>query len=108
MTEDSTDLSTYHWYHGKMTRERAEWILGQAAHNKFLVRDSAKDLVLSTKIRGWISHQIITCSSSGRYLLRGRRENFCTIPDMITYYREFPLWKKQVLGSACDRNVAGK
>ena len=97
-------LAHHPWFHGKLSKEQAEWTLSTAGNNKFLVREGSKGhrLVLSMKIKGWISHHAISYSS-GRYSLDGRRENFSTIPEMITYYHKFPIWKKELLGSVCDR-----
>lgn len=106
ISENSSELAQYHWFHGKMTKEEAQWTLSTAGNNKFLVRETTKGLglVLSMKIKGWISHHAISYSSD-RYSLKGRRENFGTIPEMIMYYHEFPVWKKEVLGTACDKKL---
>ncbi len=100
------DLLRYHWYHGKMTEEEAEWFLGDGDQNKFLVRQSLQNLVLSMKSRGQIVHKIIGYTHEG-YYLKGNRRVFRTLPEMITYYKFFPIHKKQLLGEACDSHKPG-
>ena len=90
-----------------MSRERAEWCLGPATHNAFLVRESSRGLVLSTKIGGWIAHYSICCGTD-RYYLRGRRENFASVSKLLQYYHRFPIKKGQVLQLAYRKEAPGK
>ena len=70
--------------------------------NYFLVRQSANDLILSAKIVGWMKRFTIEQSPEG-YCLKGRKNIFKTIPEMITHYQTFPVDGTQSLGTACDR-----
>ena len=89
--EKPTDLIKHNWYHGNITEEQVDVILQSTEkHDIFLVRQSAKNLILSTRIRGWKSHDIIHHSPRG-YHLEGEKEVFQTVPDMIAYYQHFPI-----------------
>ena len=74
----------------------------QTKHDYILVRQSADDLILSAKMKGWIKHFTINRSPEG-YCLQGRNMIFKTIPEMITHYQMFPVDGTQKLGTACDR-----
>ena len=103
------DLTRFHWYHGKITKEEAEWVLGLiSGRNAFLVRQSVAGLILSMIINRWISHVIIKYSPKG-YSLKGKAEVFTTIPKMIEYYQIYPVKENstEVLGTACDRQTSG-
>ena len=101
-------LTRFHWYHGKITKEEAEWTLESErdGQNTFLVRQSATDLILSVIINNWIHHLTITYSPEG-YILEGKTHVFMTISEMITYYQMFPVHENQVLGIASDRQMSG-
>ena len=96
------DLIRYHWYYGKITEEETISVLYQEISNCYLVRQSANDLILSAKIKGWIKHFTINQSPEG-YCLQGRNTIFKTIHEMITHYQTFPVERTQKLGTACDR-----
>ena len=103
-------LAMFHWYHDKMTKEEAEEALGSVQDaNVFLVRQSDTDLILSMKVKGYISHVTVNYSPKG-YSLEGKKHVFTTIPEMITYYQIFPVEsdQKQVLGTVCKRQTSGK
>ena len=88
------------WYHGNITKEQAEaGLKGQATDNGFLIRASGKSLLLSKRIHGWVSHDIIHCSPRG-YQLDGKDKVFKSVPNMITHYQRHPIDGTQVLGTA--------
>ncbi len=100
---EPTHLTLCPWYHGKMNNERAEIVLEQGDHNKFLVRQYSDDLYLSSKRKGWIHHHLIIYNTDG-YRLEERENVFKTIPEMISYYCTFPvnINSNQVLGVGCE------
>ena len=98
----------YIWYHRDITEKQADIALNTVRSNTFLVRQSGDKLVLSKKINGWISHDIIHRSPEG-YRLEGKEKVFETVPKMIAHYQQFYVddADKQMLGSAIKREVTG-
>ena len=101
-----TDLMKYNWYHGNISEEQAEIALSDGADNRFLVRQSENKLILSYRIRGWRSHDIIHRSPEA-YRLEGKEKVFRTVPGMIEHYKKFLIQGEQVLGSAVDKVLSG-
>lgn len=81
-------------------------LLGGGHGNKFLVRVSSHNLVLSKTVRGWISHEAIQRSPAG-YHLEGKGLMFKAIPELISHYQQFPIndGEKQVLQVAADSSL---
>ena len=107
------DIVRYHWYHGKITENEATSMLNEMSVDSscFLVRQAAKDLILSVKAQGLIFHVTIDYTPAGyRLHLQGREEVFKTIPEMITHYLMFPIDQlgTQTLGTACNSQVSSK
>ena len=101
------DLMKYDWYHGSISEEQAEGVLARSPNNAFLVRDSHKNLMLSKRINGWPSHDIIHRSPLG-YHLEGKEEMFKSVPEMIAHYQQFPIrHSHHILGGAVDKHVSG-
>ncbi len=100
----------YHWYHGNMTKEKAERVMSEGDHNIFLVRHSSSDLFLSSKRRGTVHHHLIKYNTEG-YHLEEKEIIFKTLPEMITHYLFSPVDSDsdEVLGMGCHRpgNVYG-
>ncbi len=94
----------YHWYHGNVTKEKAERVMSEGDHNVFLVRHSSHDLFLSSKRGGMIHHHLINYNTEG-YHLEEKEMIFKTLPEMITHYLFFPVDSDsdQVLGIGCHR-----
>ena len=76
------ELLNYNWYHGKITEEEADIALSRGNTNTFLVRQSGHHLILSQRIRGYRSHNIIHCNPGG-YRLDGKEDVFKTVPEMV-------------------------
>ena len=75
----------------------------------FLVRKSGKDLVLSMKIKGLISHVVIDFTSGGYHLHYQKKEEvFKTIPEMMDFYDLKFSVKRQRLETAKSRQVSSK
>ena len=75
--------------------------LSSGTKNRFVVRHSGKELVLSKCIRGWKSHDIIHRSPLG-YRLDGKELVFRSVPEMIAHYQQHPIKFNQVLGEAIE------
>ncbi len=94
----------YHWYHGNMTKEKAERVLSEGDHNTFLVRHSSSDLFLSSERRGMVHHHLINYTTEG-YHLEEKEIIFKTLTKMITHYLSSPIDSDsdEVLGIGCNR-----
>ena len=99
-----TDLMKYNWYHGNISEEQAEVAISYGESNTFFVRHTENKLILSYKIRGWKSHDIIHRSPKG-YHLEGKEKVFKTVPEMIDHYKQFPICGDQVLGTVVDHRA---
>ena len=93
------DLTKHSWYHGNITKQQAKaGLKRQEFDNRFLVRVSDNNLILSKCINGWISHDIIQRSPKG-YQLEHRNRIFKSVSEMIAYYQHHPIKGKQMLGT---------
>lgn len=93
----------YDWYHGNITKQQAEIATNKFGNtNKFLVRGTSKILILSKRIRGWPSHDVIHRGPGG-YHLKGRKKVFKNVPQMIAHYQKCPIENDQVLGKAAEK-----
>ena len=101
------ELTEHDWYH-ELTKEQAESALSIGKGNRFLIRPSANNLVLSSRILGWQHHYVIESSPRG-YTLEGKNEYFKSISEMLTHYQRVPIDEKndQLLGTAFDRTYPG-
>ena len=81
------DLAKCKWYHGKITRDQVDAALGIGNYDKFLVRHSSNNLILSTSKRGRKVHTIIQRSPKG-YQLEGESKLFGNVPEMIAHYKQ--------------------
>ena len=101
LPSDSEDLTEYQWYHENITQEEAEEALkSQGSGNMFLVRKSNERLVLSKRVNGWVTHNLIHCSLNG-YQLSKKDRLFESVPELIKHYQNHSLSDlRQVLGTA--------
>jgi len=72
---EPVELTRYHWYHADLSEVEAAQRLSSKNGNCFLVRQRARNLILSKKIKGVISHDIIHHSPEG-YHLEGKKKDF--------------------------------
>ena len=101
-----TDLIKYDWYYGNITEQHAILMLEGSSTNRFLVRESNQNLILTKQINGWISHDVIHRSPEG-YHLEGKRGVFKTVSEMITHYQQYPIKGNQVLGRPAKKQPQG-
>ena len=99
-----SELTSFNWYHGTITREQADAALSMGRDNEFLIWQSTNNLVLSMRINGWASHNMIQRSSSG-YCLNRKSRGFRSVPEMVAHYQQFPICEstQQVLATACRK-----
>ena len=100
------DLLQHKWYHGNISDEQVNKALGYTNNNVFLVRQSGSNLILSKRMFGWVSHDIIHHSPEG-YRLEGKEKVFESVAEMIAHYQQFPITGDQILGSPADKQLQG-
>ena len=71
-----------------------------------MVRQSASNLILSKRMFGWVSHDIIHRSPEG-YRLEGKEKVFESVAEVIVHYQQFPITGDQILGSPADKQLQG-
>ena len=103
---EPADLSIFSWYHGNITEEQASFLLMREARNKFLVRNWDNTLILSKKLHGWVSHDVILRSPEG-YRLQGRSLSFQSVHKLVAHYKLHPIDKTYKLGRGIDRQFSG-
>ena len=103
-----SDLLKHSWYHGRISEEQANAALSMGNNNTFLVRQSSNALILSKRVNGWKSHDIIHRSPEG-YRLEGKEKVFKSVSELIEHYQKFPIKESgnQVLGSGIDKQLTG-
>ena len=126
MAESSSDQESLYtvgsfsgdWYHGTLSRPRAEHLLAAMGCDSFLVRHSRSsstssltgqgDLVLSFTHRGTFCHIIIKYRPGDggcRYWLHGStHEKFGELSELVSYYQEMPISESPriTLGVPCE------
>ena len=95
------------WYHGPISRERAEAVLKRRPGPGFLVRESrvrrghfSLSLISSSAMTGHTKLEKI----AGGYAVHAATDDFKspTICDLVTHYRHYPISRKfGVLGNPC-------
>ncbi|XP_076316031.1 breast cancer anti-estrogen resistance protein 3 homolog isoform X2 [Tachypleus tridentatus] len=89
---ENNDLRSHAWYHGTISRQRAEQLLTEDGH--FLIRDCISrpgDFVLTCLCRGMPLHFVINkalqyYSVYEKVQYQFEDECFDTVPDLVTYY----------------------
>lgn len=98
------------WYHGEVSRPKAEQLIMATPYNCFLIRQSKGvtngGLVLSLKYGPRLSHIRIVYGPgerTGWYKLNGSTEVFTGLLDLVNYYRRMPISNDPLimLGLAC-------
>eukprot|EP00117_Sycon_ciliatum_P041855 scpid84330/ scgid30543/ SH2 domain-containing adapter protein F len=87
-------LRSFHWFHGGITRDRAEMLLRAVPDCSFLVRvseSSPNDYSLSVRNSGHPLHLKIIRRSDGTFVLGQNSKPFQSIIDMIQYYERHKL-----------------
>ena len=92
-------MKEHNWYHGRITRAKAEDLLIQQPHDgAFLIRDSEStpapgDFSLSVKFENCVQHFKVLRDGTGKYFLWCVRFN--SINQLIDYHRTSSVSKTQ-------------
>ena len=94
------------WYHGELTRVKAEQALGASGCDCFLIRESEGGLVLSLTHHGQVHHVAIKYGPDWYELEGGSAQHrFTELDDLVSYYHRKPIRGdlKVTLGLACEK-----
>ena len=87
------------WYYGRITRAKAEDILGGQPHDgAFLIRDSESTpgcFTLSVKFGGGVTHFKVFCDSAGKYFLWLVRFN--SLNELVHHHRTSSVSHAQII-----------
>ena len=108
-----SDLGTYNkgclvesdkvWYHGELTRDKAEQSLKASDCDSFLIRHDQGDLVLSLIHGTKIDHTKINYGP-GWYQLDGEQHpKFSELQELISHYCNNSIGAEVTLGTACEK-----
>jgi myosin-3 len=81
------------WFHGILTREQSESLLGKMPQGGFLVRvsESRFGYSLSFKHNDRIKHFMIDQTPDGRYLVVGNDRTFPGLNELVYFHSTHPL-----------------
>ena len=83
-------LNRHDWYHGKISRNRAEYLLSSGINGSFLIRESESSpgqYSLSVRYEGRVYHYRINYDPDGSmYVQEGIK--FTSIPELVTYHNQ--------------------
>ena len=105
--EGSLSCSDKNWFHGELTREKAEQALAASGCDCFLIRQSQGALVLSLIQHGELHHIKIEYGP-GWYKLEGSsHQTFRELQELISHYHSNDISDKlSSLGSICSSLIA--
>lgn len=86
-------LDTYSWYHGKIERVKAEYLLSSGINGSFLVRESetcANQLSISLRWEGRVYHYRIQRDESNGYYFVSKERKFPTLPELVAHHATEP------------------
>ncbi|XP_044128301.1 SH2 domain-containing protein 2A isoform X1 [Bufo gargarizans] len=95
------------WFHGFITRNRAEEILQDKQLGCFLIRfcESRVGFVLSYRGTERCRHFIINQLEDERYVIEGEKSVHPSLQDLVSHYCRFPVEPyKEMLTTACPTN----
>ena len=102
----SLPCSNQEWYHGKLTRVKAEQALAASDCDCFLIRESEGGLVLSLTHHGQV-HHVAVKYGPGWYELEGgsAQHRFAELDDLVSFYHRNAITRnlKITLGLSCPR-----
>ncbi|CAB3410185.1 unnamed protein product [Caenorhabditis bovis] len=82
-------LDRYSWYHGKISRGEAEYILGSGITGSFLVRESETSIghySISVRYEGRVYHYRINVDSISEKLYITQDFKFGTLPELVHHH----------------------
>ncbi|KAG8546810.1 hypothetical protein GDO81_029803 [Engystomops pustulosus] len=95
------------WFHGFVTRNRAEEILHDKPVGCFLIRfcESRVGFVLSYRAPERCRHFMLNQQEDGQYVIEGENSAHPSLKDLVRHYCRFPVEPyKEVLTTACPTN----
>ena len=103
----SLSCSDKDWFHGELSREKAEQALAASGCDSFLIRQSQGALVLSLMQHGELHHIKIEYGP-GWYRLGGAsHQTFRELQELVSHYRSNDISDKlSSLGSICSSSIA--
>ena len=85
-------LENYLWYHGRIERVKAEYLLSSGINGSFLVRESEtclNQLSISLRWEGRVYHYRINRDETNTWYFVSKDSKFLTLPDLIQVKRIF-------------------
>lgn len=82
-------LENYSWYHGRIERVKAEYLLSSGINGSFLVRESEtcpNQLSISLRWEGRVYHYRINRDDSNTWYYVSKDSKFLTLPDLIQHH----------------------
>ena len=99
----SLQCSGKDWFHGELSREKAEQALAASGCDCFLIRQSQGALVLSLIQHGELHHIKIEYRPVGYKLEGNFHHSFSELQELVSYYCNNPISDKfSSLGSICE------
>ncbi|XP_069806522.1 SH2 domain-containing protein 2A [Dendropsophus ebraccatus] len=95
------------WFHGFITRNRAEEILHDKPLGCFLIRfcESRVGFVLSYRGTERCRHFMLNHFEDERYVIEGEKSTHPSLEDLVNHYCRFPMEPyKEMLTTACPMN----
>lgn len=86
----NNSLNRYDWYHGKISRNRAEYLLSSGINGSFLIRESESSpgqYSLSVRFEGRVYHYRVNNDTDGTMYVQ-EVTKFKSIPELVTYHNQ--------------------
>ena len=83
-------LNRHDWYHGKISRNRAEYLLSSGINGSFLIRESESSpgqYSLSVRYEGRVYHYRVNNDPDGSLFVQ-EGIKFMSIPELVTYHNQ--------------------
>eukprot|EP00794_Sanderia_malayensis_P015690 gene15690-17272_t len=87
---ENHSLSRFDWYHGKISRNRAEYLLSSGINGSFLIRESESSIgqySLSVRYEGRVYHYRVNNDQDGSLFVQ-EGIKFTSIPELVAYHNQ--------------------
>ncbi len=87
---ENHSLNRHDWYHGKISRNRAEYLLSSGINGSFLIRESESSIgqySLSVRYEGRVYHYRVNNDPDGSLFVQ-EGIKFMSIPELVTYHNQ--------------------
>ena len=88
----NNSLNRHDWYHGKISRNRAEYLLSSGINGSFLIRESESNpgqYSLSVRYEGRVYHYRVNNDADGSLYVQ-EVTKFRSIPELVSYHNQEP------------------